>query len=59
MELRDAMHEISGLLQSFLQFFVSYGMSFGKQKSDEDIQALNQQLDSLGSPFLDEETQES
>jgi len=57
-ELRDSMHEVSGLLQSFLQFFVSYGMAMGRQKSDDDIQSLNRQLDSLESSFLDEEPQE-
>jgi hypothetical protein len=37
-------------LQNFLRFFISYGMSLGHGKNNADIQALNQQLDSL-KPF--------
>ena len=51
--------QILDLLHNFLQFFVSYGMAMGKSKGqqNEDIQALNKQLES----FLetDEETEES
>ena len=35
------------LLHNFLQFFVSYGMSLGKSQHDENIQALNKQLESV------------
>jgi hypothetical protein len=49
--------QIMELLHNFLQFFVSYGMAMGKGQQDEDIQALNQQLESfLGT---DEETKDS
>ncbi|MFA5308091.1 MAG: hypothetical protein WC370_01215 [Dehalococcoidales bacterium] len=43
------------LLHNFLQFFVSYGMAMGKGQHNTDVQALNQQLESLLGP--DEETE--
>lgn len=39
--------EIMGLLHNFLQFFVSYGMAMGRQYPTDDIQSLNQQLESI------------
>ena len=48
--------QMTGLLHNFLQFFISYGMAMGQGNNNEDIQALNQQLDSLN-PF-DEDTKE-
>ena len=45
---------MTGLFHNFLQFFISYGMAMGQGKNNADIQALNQQLDSLN-PF-DEDT---
>lgn len=46
-ELDDFMRQIMELLHNFLQFFVSYGMSLGKSQNDEDLQNLNQQLESF------------
>ena len=56
-ELRESVHEVTELLQNFLQFFVSYGMAIGQRQPD-DLQALSQQLESLERPEPDEETQE-
>jgi hypothetical protein len=42
--------QMTGLLHNFLQFFISYGMAMGQAKDNADIQALNQELDSLN-PF--------
>jgi hypothetical protein len=48
--MTDTMH-------SFLQFFVSYGMSMGKANPEADIQILNKELESLLGP--DNETGEN
>jgi hypothetical protein len=48
--------QMMNLLQNFLQFFVSYGMAMGKGQRDADVQALNEQLESLLGP--DEEISE-
>jgi hypothetical protein len=48
--------QITGLLNDFLQFFVSYGMSLGKDSPPEDIRALAERLESL--PKADEENQD-
>lgn len=53
-EFQQFASQMTGLLHNFLQFFISYGMSLGQGKNNADIQALNQQLDSLN-PF-DEDT---
>jgi hypothetical protein len=53
-EFQQFARQMTGLLHNFLQFFISYGMAMGHGKSNADIQALNQQLDSL-KPF-DEDT---
>jgi hypothetical protein len=55
-EYQQFARQMTGLLHNFLQFFISYGMAMGHGKSNADIQALNQQLDSL-KPF-DEDTKE-
>jgi hypothetical protein len=55
-EYQQFARQMTGLLHNFLQFFISYGMAMGHGKSNADIQALNQQLDSLH-PF-DEDTKE-
>jgi hypothetical protein len=55
-EFTQFAHQMTGLLHNFLQFFISYGMAMGQGKSSADIQALNQQLDSLN-PF-DEDNKE-
>jgi hypothetical protein len=46
-EFQQFTRQMTGLLHNFLQFFISYGMAMGNGKSSADIQALNQQLDSL------------
>jgi hypothetical protein len=55
-EYQQFAHQMTGLLHNFLQFFISYGMAMGHGKGSADIQALNQQLNSLRP--LDEETKE-
>jgi len=55
-EFNQFAHQMTGLLHNFLQFFISYGMAMGQGKGNADIQALNQQLDSL-KPF-DEDNKE-
>jgi hypothetical protein len=54
-ELKQSMQEITGLLNNFLQFFVSYGMAMGCQQPGEELQSLNQQLESLDIPGTDED----
>ncbi|HUT68111.1 MAG TPA: hypothetical protein VMW86_06140 [Dehalococcoidales bacterium] len=56
-EFQTFTHQMIGLLNNFLQFFVSYGMAMGRGQADTDIQALNQQLESFNN--ADEETQKS
>jgi len=56
-EFQQFTQEIMGLLHNFLQFFVSYGMALGRRQENEDIQALNEQLESLNN--FDEETEDS
>jgi hypothetical protein len=46
-EMEDFMRQIMELLHNFLQFFVSYGMSLGKSQQNEDLENLNQQLESF------------
>jgi hypothetical protein len=55
-EFQQFARQMTGLLHNFLQFFISYGMAMGQGKNNADIQALNQQLDSLN-PF-DEDNKE-
>jgi hypothetical protein len=55
-EFRQFTQEIMELLHNFLQFFVSYGMAMGRRQENEDLEALNQQLESLNQ--TDEETEE-
>ena len=57
-ELQESLQEITGLLHNFLQFFVSYGMALGKRQTEDDLQALSRQLESLDRPEADEETQD-
>ena len=49
-EFLQSSQEIMELLRNFLQFFVSYGMSLGRQPNHEEFHALNQQLESLDRP---------
>jgi hypothetical protein len=48
-EYQQFARQMTGLLHNFLQFFISYGMAMGQGKSQADIKALNQQLNSLNS----------
>ena len=50
-ELRAFMYRIMDVLNSFLQFFVSYGMLLGKDSPGEELQAIGRKLDS----FMEEE----
>ena len=55
-EYQQFVYQMTDLLNNFLQFFISYGMAIGQGKNNADIQALNQQLNSLQP--LDEDSQE-
>jgi hypothetical protein len=55
-EYHQFARQMTGLLHNFMQFFISYGMAMGQGKNNADIQALNQQLDSLDQ--FDEGTKE-
>jgi uncharacterized pyridoxal phosphate-containing UPF0001 family protein len=46
-EFQSYTRQMTDLLHNFLQFFVSYGMSMGKTQQEEDVQALNKQLESF------------
>ena len=46
-DMDDFMRQIMELLHNFLQFFVSYGMSLGKSQQNEELETLNQQLESF------------
>jgi hypothetical protein len=48
-EFQQFKRQILELLRNFLEFFVSYGMSLGKDQH-ENIQALNKQLESFQKP---------
>ena len=54
-ELKQSVQEITGLLNNFLQFFVSYGMAMGRQQPNEELQSLSQQLESLDIQGTDED----
>lgn len=54
-EFQHLTQEIMELLHNFLQFFVSYGMALGRPPQDEDLNELNQQLESLDKPEEDTE----
>jgi hypothetical protein len=51
---REEFHRFSSemtlVLHNFLEFFISYGMAISSSKNGQDIQALNQQLDSIRQP---------
>ena len=55
-EFQQFNREITELLQNFLQFFLSYGMSVGRPLHNQDFNILSQRLESLDKP--DEETEE-
>jgi len=46
-EFQAFTRQMTDTLHNFLQFFVSYGMSMGKNQQDTDIQNLNKQLENL------------
>lgn len=46
-EFQAFTRQMTDTLHNFLQFFVSYGLSMGKARCDEDVQRLNKQLESL------------
>ncbi|MFH1382481.1 MAG: hypothetical protein ABIH70_06250 [Chloroflexota bacterium] len=48
-EFRQFQQETRGLLRSFLEFFISYGMELGKQPQDKSLDELNQKLQALSS----------
>jgi hypothetical protein len=45
--------QMTDLLHNFLQFFISYGMSLQPGQLDENVQALNKQLESFLDPDED------
>ncbi len=51
-ELQEFEHGIKGLLQSFLEFFVSYGLELGKQPMTSKMEELDQKLGGLGGTFV-------
>jgi hypothetical protein len=51
-ELQEFEQGIKGLLQSFLEFFVSYGLELGKQPIGGKIEELDQKLGGLGGTFV-------
>ena len=52
-EFQHFTRQMTDLLHNFLQFFVSYGMSMNKGQLDENVQALNKQLESFLKPDED------
>ena len=48
-EYHQFVYQMTGLLHNFLQFFISYGMALGNPNNNMEIQALNQQLESINS----------
>ena len=54
-EFENYLRQIMELMHSFLQFFVSYGMSLGKPEQDVDLETLNQKLESFYKLDEDEE----
>ena len=49
-EFKYFTRQMTDLLHNFLQFFVSYGMSMNQGQLDENVQRLNQQLESFLTP---------
>ncbi len=46
-EFQAFTRQMTDTLHNFLQFFVSYGLSMGKNQQDADVQNLNRQLENL------------
>jgi len=51
-DLQEFEQGIKGLLQSFLEFFISYGLELGKQPAASKIEELDQKLGGLGGTFV-------
>jgi hypothetical protein len=49
-EFRNFTRQMTDLLHNFLEFFMSYSMSTNKGQLDENVQALNKQLESFLNP---------
>lgn len=52
-EFRRFTRQMTDVLHNFMQFFISYGMSMNKGQLDENVQALNKQLESFLHPEED------
>ena len=46
-ELQEFKRRMTDVLHNFLEFFVSYGMSMGKDQAESEVQLLNKQLESF------------
>ena len=46
--LQDFEQGIKDMLRSFLEFFISYGMELGRKPGNNEMEALNLQLQRLG-----------
>jgi hypothetical protein len=46
-EFQSFTRQMTDTLHNFLQFFISYGMTLGKNQQDADVQDLNRQLENL------------
>jgi len=51
-DLQEFEQGIKGLLQSFLEFFISYGLEIGKQPTASKIEELDQKLGRVGGTFV-------
>ncbi|HLE82379.1 MAG TPA: hypothetical protein VJA25_14060 [Dehalococcoidia bacterium] len=49
--LRDFEQGIKEMMRSFLDFFISYGLELGSKSGKNDVEALSQKLQELGSPM--------
>ena len=52
-EFRNFTRQMTDLLHNYLEFFISYSMSTNKGSLDENVQALNKQLESFLNPHED------
>jgi hypothetical protein len=53
-DFEDFNRQMMELMHNFLQFFISYGMSLGKNPQTDNFEILNQQIESFNK-FEDEE----
>jgi hypothetical protein len=49
-EFRNFTRQMTDLLHNLIEFFISYNMTSNKGQLDENVQALNKQLESLLNP---------